>query len=253
MSADPKVFLTGRLCVVGPDGSIGDSDLPGNQARTALALLVHERRPVHRDRLAHIIWDGTLPDTWNTSLNAIISKIRRQLTRTGLDGKQVVTAAGGAYGISLPSSCWVDTEDAVRRVDRAEGAARHDDLTAALQEATVASSILRRPFLPGIESEWATGVRHRLDASLYRSYVVLATGWTALGDHQLASSIAERAVELDPIRETAYRLLMEAELARGDTIAALDAFDRCERVVRDEFGAAPSAETVALADRIRQG
>lgn len=252
MSATVKIFLTGRLCVQGPAGTITDADLSGNQARLALALLVHERRPVHRDRLADIVWDGALPDTWSTSLNAIVSKLRRQLGRTGLDGRSMLVGSGGSYAISLPAASWVDTEDALRRVDRAEGAMRHDDLPAAVQEATVASSILRRPFLAGVDGAWVADVRRQLNAALYRSYVVLATGWNLQGDHQLASSIGERAIELDPIREVGYRLVMAAEAARGDAIAALQAFDRCERVVRDEFGSAPSAETQALAERVRQ-
>lgn len=252
MSGEVKIYLTGRLCVQGPEGVITDADLSGKQARLALALLVHERRPIHRDRLADVIWDGELPDTWNASLNAIVSKLRRQLGRTGLDARAVLSASGGSYAISLPASSWVDTEDAIRRVDRAEGAMRHGDLAAAVSDATVGSSILRRPFLGGIEGEWVSEVRHRLAAALYRSYVVLAAGWIEQGDHQLASTVAERAIELDPIRETAYRLVMEAELARGDAGAALEAFDRCERIVRDEFGASPSAETVALAERVRQ-
>lgn len=247
-----RIYLTGRLCVAGPAGTITDADLPGNQARLALALLVHERRPVHRDRLADVIWDGELPGTWNTSLNAIVSKLRRQLTRTGLDGRSVLTTSGGSYAISLPAASWVDTEDAIRRVDRAEGAARHGDLAAAVAEATVSSGILQRPFLAGVGGEWAAGVRRQLQTALYRSYVVLAHGWLEQGDHQLASTVAERAIVLEPIRETAYRLLIEAELGRGDAIAALEAFDRCERIVRDEFGASPSGETVALADQARQ-
>jgi DNA-binding SARP family transcriptional activator len=247
-----KIYLTGRLCVVGPTGSIGESDLSGNQARTAFAALVHERRPLHRDRLADIIWNGELPDTWSTSLNAIISKLRRQLSRAGLDGKAVIGATGGSYGVSLPSGAWVDTEDAIRRIDRADGAMRHGESAAALRDATVASSIFLRPFLGGVDGDWVAHVRRQLDDGLYRSYVVLATGWTQQGDHQLASSIAGRAIELDPIRETAYQLLMEAELARGDALAAMSAFDRCERVVRDEFGASPSTAMLELADRARR-
>jgi DNA-binding SARP family transcriptional activator len=61
-----------------------------------------------------------------------------------------------------------------------------------------------------------------------------------------------RAIELDPVREAAYQLLMEAELARGDVLAAMRAFDRCERVVRDEFGASPSTAMLELADRARR-
>lgn len=252
MTASVKIHLTGRLHIEGPAGSIGESDLSGNQARTAFAVLVHERRPLHRDRLADIIWNGQLPDTWSTSLNAVISKLRRQLSRVGLDGKAVIGATGGTYGLTLPSGAWVDTEDAIRRIDRADGAMRHGDEEAALPDATVASSILRRPFLGGVDGPWVADVRRQLSDGLYRSYVVLATGWRQQGDHQLASSVAERAIELDPIRETAYRLLMEAELARGDAIAAMRAFDRCERIVRDEFGASPSAAMLELADQARR-
>lgn len=252
MSDGLRIFLTGRLCVVGPEGTITDADLPGNQARLALALLVHERRPVHRDRLADVLWDGRLPDSWSTSLNAVVSKLRARLARTGVDGRAVLTAGRGSYAISLPATSWVDTEDAIRRLDRAEGAMRHQDPSAAVRDATVAASILARPFLSGLDGVWVAEVRRLLAAALYRSYVVLATGWIRQEDHQLASTVAERAIALDPIRETAYRLVMEAELGRGDSIAALEAFDRCERVVRAEFGASPSAETLAVAQRIRR-
>lgn len=252
MSEAVRIFLTGRLCVEGPGGTVVDGDLPGNQARLALALLVHERRPVRRDRLADVVWDGRVPDGWSRSLNAIVSKLRRQLQRAGLDGAAILVGTGGSYALSLPAGTWVDTEDAIRRVDRAEGAVRHGDHASAVEEATVAAGILRRTFLAGVEGEWVADVRRQLDAVLYRASVVLASGWIARGDHQLAVTVAERMVEIDPFREIGYRLIIEAELGRGDTIAALEAFDRCERVIRDEFGAAPSEETTALVERARR-
>lgn len=116
-------------------------------------------------------------------------------------------------------------EDAIRRLDRAEGEIRHGNFAGALPEATVASSILRRPFLGGSEGAWIDGVRRRQDDALYRCYEVLAEGWRDQGHHRLAIDLAERAIALDPLRETGYRLLMEAELARGDALAALRAFD----------------------------
>lgn len=252
MTGRVKIFLTGRIAVHGPAGTIDETDLAGYQTRTALAVLVHERRPVERDRLAHILWNGNLPEMWSTSLNAIVSKLRRQLGRTGLDPKETLAATGGSYVVSLPGDAWVDVEDAIRRADRADGASRHGDTEAAVSDATAASSILQRPFLPGVDGEWVDGVRRHLDAALFRCLVLLASGWNDRGDHQLASTIAERAIQLDPLRETAYRLLMEAELARGDSIAALLAYDRCERIVRDEFGASPSEVTTAVAERARQ-
>ena len=251
-SSRVNVFLTGRLTVQGPDGSFDEEELPGNQARVALAALVNERVPIGRDRLADIIWGEDLPDAWNGSLNALISKIRTLFNQCGLDAKALLTSAGGSYAITLPPGSWVDTEDAVRRLDRAEGAARHGNLARALPDATVASSILRRPFLGGSDGYWIEIVRRRLNVALYQCYELLAEGWCAQGDHRLAIVVAERAISLDPLRETAYRLLMEAELARGDTIAALQVFDRCERVVQSEFGASPSQLTVDVAERARR-
>ncbi len=235
----------------GPEGSFDEGALPGNQARVALAALVHERVPLDRDRLADIVWGEDLPEGWNGSLNALISKIRGLFGRCGLDPKSILISTAGSYAITLPPGSWVDLEDAIRRLDRAEGEVRHGNVPGALPDATVASSILRRPFLRGSESAWIDDVRRRQDAALYRCYEVLAHGWTAQGHHRLAIAITEQAIALDPLRETGYRLLMEAELARGDSIAALEAFDRCERIVMAEFGASPSQLTIDVADQAR--
>lgn len=236
----------------GPDGSFDEAALPGNQARVALAALVHERVPLDRDHLADIVWGDDLPDGWSGSLSALISKTRSLLARCGLDAKSILVSAAGSYAISLPPGSWVDLEDATRRLDRAEGEVRHGNIVGALPDATVASSILRRPFLRGSEGAWIDGVRRRQDAALYRCYEVLSQGWRDQGDHRLAIGIAERAITLDPLQETGYRLKMEAEVARGDTIAALRTFDRCERIVMAEFGASPSQRTIDVAERARR-
>ncbi len=248
-----SIFLTGRLVVEGPAGTFGEADLAGKQARVALASLTLERVPIDRDRLADMIWGEELPDQWSSSLNVLISKIRSLLARCGLDAKAILTSSGGAYAVNLPPQGWVDVEDAVRRLDRADAAARRRDWMSALPEATVASSILRRPFLGGVEGEWVDARRRRLQADLYHAYVLLAEGWIDRGNEQLSITIADQAITLDPLRETAYRLLMEAELSRGDSFAALSTFKRCEEMCRAELGAAPSRATVELAERSRQG
>ena len=244
-----RVYLTGRLVVEGPDGAFQESDLPGNLGRVALAALAVERVPVGRELLADVLWGEELPDGWNGSLNSLISKIRSQFDRIGADGKTVITSAGGSYQLVLPTDAWVDLEAAHRGLDRAEGFHRRDELGDALAEATSASAVFRRPFLSGFYGDWVVQTRARLAVCLYRCYEVLADGWRLQGDPQLAGSIAERAISLDPYRETGYRLLMEAELTRGDTVAALRVFDRCERMMRDEFGASPSSYTLEVLER----
>jgi DNA-binding SARP family transcriptional activator len=244
-----RLYLTGGVRMDGPAGSFVDADLPGNQGRIAFTVLAVERRPLSHDELADIVWDEQPPDRWKGSLAAIVSKVRTLLTTTGLDGRAMMASTGGTYALVIPAGTWVDLEDALRRLDRSEGALRHGDPTTAAREATVATSILRRPLLPGVDCAWVERAQRRQTDALYRSLSTLASAWTKLGDHQLAVTIAESAVQLDPLRETGYRLLIDAESARGDRGAALRAFTRCAEVLDKQLGVRPSAATCAAADR----
>lgn len=246
-----RLYLTGGLRMDGPDGSFTDADLPGHQGRIAFAALAVERRSMARDELAEIVWDDDPPEQWSGALAAVVSKIRSLISGIGLDGRAVMASVGGTYSLLLPPDTWVDWESAIRYLDRAEGAVRHDDHAAAVADGTIASSILRRPILPGVDCRWSERLRRRQDDALYRCLVALATAWNELGDHQLASTIAESAVEVDPLRELAHRLLVESEFARGDRAAALRALARCEDLMREELGVDPSAETMALGERVR--
>jgi len=241
-----RVYLTGGLRLDGPAGSFDDADLPGHQGRIAFAALVIERRPLSHDELADIIWDESPPERWKNVLTPVISKIRSLVTKTGLDGSAVLTSAGGAYELHAPADMWIDAENALRRLDRAEGALRHHQYAEAAPDATIASSILRRPFLTGVDNLWADRIRRRQTDALYRCSITLAAVWNELGDPQLAATAAETAIQLDPLRETGYRLLIQAEQGRRDRSAALRAFARCEDILAAEFGAQPSPETIAL-------
>lgn len=234
----------------GPSGSFVDSDLPGNQGRIAFVALAVERRPLSHDELADIVWGEDPPDRWKGSLAAVVSKIRTLVTATGVDGREAVLSSGGAYTLALPAGSWVDLEDAHRRLDRAEGALRHGDPRGATRDATVASSTLRRPLLAGATSLWVERTQARQTDAFYRCLTTLASAWSQLGDQQLAVTLAESAVQLDPLRETGHRLLIEAEGARGDRGAALRAFKRCEHVLADELGVRPSPETMAVIERL---
>jgi DNA-binding SARP family transcriptional activator len=234
----------------GPAGNFDGSDLPGHQGRLAFAALAVDRRPLAHEHLASIVWDDDPPGQWKSALAAVISKARSLISLTGLDGAAVLVSTGGTYSFSPSPQMWIDLEQAYRRLDRAEGSLRHDDPMSAAQEATVASAILRRPFLPGESGLWLEEARSRQSDALYRCYVTLAAAWRIIGDHQLAAAIAESAILVDPYRELGHRLLIEIEQERGDSGAAVRAFNRCERILRDEMGVRLSPETLRLADRL---
>jgi DNA-binding SARP family transcriptional activator len=247
-----RLYVAGGVRLEGPAGTLEDGDLPGHQGRIALVALAVERRALRRDELAEVIWDGTLPQQWSAALNALVSKLRSLVSSTGLDGRSTLPAVGSAYRLVLPPGSWIDLEDGYRRLDRAEGAIRHADAATAVVEATVAAGILGRLVLPGVDATWADDVNRARTDALFRCYVALARGWTARGDLQLAATVAERAIAVDPYREVAHRLLVEAELGRGDHAAAARALGRCERIIGEELGVAVSPETVQLRHRLER-
>jgi len=245
-----RVYLTGGLRVEGPAGVVADDDLPGLQGRLTLAILATERRPVARDELAELVWDGELPPHWSAALSAILSKLRALLTDIGLDGRDVVTSSGGSCAIRWPSGTWVDLEDAYRRLDRAEGALRRGQHETAARDATVASAVFRRRLLTGLANGWVDERQRAHSDALYRTLVALADAWTALGNFALAGTIAASAIRHDRFRETAYRQLVAAELARGDHGGARRAYEQLVRMLGDELGVSPSLATTTLIEQI---
>jgi DNA-binding SARP family transcriptional activator len=246
-----RVYVTGGLRIDGPAGSLIEADLPGAQGRLTFAVLAIERRPLARDELAEIVWDGELPRQWNAALTAIVSKIRRLVAATGLDGHDVVVSAGGSCALNWPGDTWIDLEDARRRLDRAAGAARQGDHWAVVRDTTVASAVFRRPLLAGVNAGWLDEQRRHHDEALYECLTLLASAWSSAGNHRLAATIAESAIRRDPLREVGYRLLIAAELSCGDHGAARRAYERCEQTLREELGVVPSRDTLAMIDKLR--
>ena len=64
---------------------------------------------------------------------------------------------------------------------------------------------------------------------------------------------ARRQVELEPWRESAHRQWMRALALSGQRSAALAQYEACRRILAEELGVEPEAETTALYERIRGG
>ncbi len=90
-----------------------------------------------------------------------------------------------------------------------------------------------------------------LDISAAADAIHVAEAALSRGDAALAARDAQEAIRLDPFRETSHRLLIRALLAAGDRAAAIRAFERCRRSLREELGVDPSPETATLVAGLR--
>jgi SARP family transcriptional regulator, regulator of embCAB operon len=238
-----RFYLTGRVGVEGRT-FLDQAELPGRQGRLALVHLVVERHhPVAIDALAAALWGTALPPSWEPSLRAVISKLRRSLL--AVDEGLAIASDAGCYQL-LAGDAWIDVDAAVSAVDRAEGALRRGERAEAWSEATVAAGIAARPVLPGEDLPWVGSLRGRVRSSHIRALDVLAR--LSLADRRLplAIAFAEQLVALEPFRETSFQHLMRAQLAAGNRGEAVRVYGGLRDRLRDELGVDPSAETQAV-------
>ncbi len=242
-----RIYLMGEVQVEKDDRLLRESQLGGPQGRFVLANLVTERkRAVTQAELADALWPGSLPASWTLALSAIVSRLRSRLAGVGLPRSHIIGNAFGCYQFTPPGETWVDVEAALAGVDAAEGALVAGNPQGAYGPSLIATTILRRPFLPGHDGPWVDDRRATLASSLVRALDCRVDALIANHELVLALTHAREVVRLEPYRESGYRRLMRVLAAAGDRAEAVRAYNQCRDLLQKELGVSPSAETEAL-------
>jgi DNA-binding SARP family transcriptional activator len=210
--------------------------LPGRQGRLLFAYLVLCRpRMVGRDELVEAIWAGTPPVNHASALTVLLSKLRAAVGPDVLVGR-------GSVRLALPPGARVDVEQALAALHHAQSAVVQRDWARAWSAALGAQYVSARPLLPEHDDlPWLDPWRRRLDDALDSALEAYAAACMGLGGTEVAGAerAARRLLEHNPLRETGYRLLMEALAARGNVAEALHVYERARTVLRDELGIPP--------------
>lgn len=240
-----------RIAICGPltisDGAIvvREEALPGRLGRRMWAYLVLERRRlVGRDELASALWGDDVPDAWDSSLNAVASRIRSALRPIAAAAPELVLrGSAGRYGLDLPEGATVDRERAWDAIHHVQAIRRAGDLRAAFTEAIIAAEIAGRGFLPGEDGAWIEAERRTLRDIEVQALEAVADAELSRGRPAEAERVARRLLGRDPLRESGYRLLMRALAASGNAAQAARVIEECRAALRDLGGTRPSAET----------
>jgi SARP family transcriptional regulator, regulator of embCAB operon len=243
------VQLCGHL-VVELEGRRVEQRLPSRQGRLLFAYLVLQRpRAVGRDELVEAIWSGAAPRHHAAAVTVLLSKLRAAV------GAGVLVGRGDVH-LALPADARVDVEQALAAVHRAESAVVQRDWARAWSAALCAQYVADRPLLPGHDDlPWLDAWRRRLEDTRERALEAYAAACLALGGTEVAGAerAARRLLELNPLRETGYALLMQALAARGHVPEALHVYERARTVLRDELGIPPGQAIARLHSELLDG
>ena len=210
--------------------------LHGRQGRLLLAYLVlHRQLPVSRDAIVEAIWGhGGAPPS-EGALAPVLSRLRRAVAPATIEGRDSVI-------LRLPEPAWIDVEAAHGALERAR---RSDDPEQRLAAAEEAANLVEPELLPGLDAPWLGEERVALEHVRVEALELAATAARTIAP-SLAETYARAAVAAAPFRESTWVALIAALRVRGNVAEALQAYDEVRRLLREELGAVPGRELVAL-------
>ncbi|MER5674812.1 AfsR/SARP family transcriptional regulator [Pseudonocardia alni] len=214
--------------------------LPASAPRRVLEMIcLAGGATVSADRLADQLWEGRPPRSGAATLTAHVAVLRRAL-QPGVPGRAtVVRTAPGGYRLDTDR---VDLD--LVRFDRARAAAAAARGREALARWEEAAFLGARPVLAHEPyAAWAADARRAYRRSAVGAAVSGAQVALDLGEADRAALLARTAVDLDPLEEDGWRLLIVAHGIRNRPVAAARAFGECRAALLGELGLHPGPGT----------
>ena len=193
-------------------------------------------QPHSRDRLMDLLWSDRGEDQARNSLRQTLSALKKALAVIDPLPLQVDRTSVSV----VPNSIEIDIFE-------------FKDL----KVTTDVSNLYRGEFLEGIVirdpsgEEWLTSERNRYRRMAVEALEDSLSYQREAGEMESGIEMGERLVSLDPLRESAWRLLMQVYATRGERGQALKAYTRCTDILEKELGIEPELETKDLEATIR--
>ncbi|MCB9157023.1 MAG: AAA family ATPase [Caldilineaceae bacterium] len=248
----PKIYLFGTGQIQGADGAL----IP-MRARKQLALLAYllleAPHPQSREAVMALLWPEFDTNTARNNLRVTLSAVRSLFATA--DSANLIQSSRLEIHLNPDMAYWLDVAEfdaLLRRTRQHQHDAREHcpHCYALLQEA---AALYQSDFLAGFAldncpdfEEWLVMQRERLRVSAIKTYQDLAVFAENGHDLQMARTFIHQQLELDPLRESAYRQQMRVLAKLGERSAALATFERCRTLLRQELGIDPDPETLAL-------
>ena len=230
----------------------------------ALGAYVAMAGPVSREGLMAMLWPELEPRRAQAVLRRDLSLLKK-----ALEGEWLVIDRQ-EIGTDPEADFWLDVSDFRRLVQASSshGHAAEEACPQCLGELEEAVALYRGDFLEGLTlrdsvafDDWqffeAETLRQELATALdrlVRGHLALTPfGGAGPSNPQAALPHARRRLALDPLHEPAHRQLMALYAQTGQRSAALRQYRECARILDEELGLAPDAETTALYEQIRAG
>jgi DNA-binding SARP family transcriptional activator len=200
-------------------------------AQRVLAFVALQRRQVPRSLTAGTLWPESTEARAGANLRSALWRLRRP-------GLEIVRAT--PTHLVLDPAVAVDVHECGEvALGLLDGDNPGPDLAADLHRFSC-------DLLPEVWDAWLIVERERVRQLHLHALERLCERYMGRGRHAEAVLAGMAAVEMDPLRESANRVLICAHLAEGNRVEAIRCYRAYERLLADELAIDPSAELVRL-------
>lgn len=217
----PLLINVWRLEVLGgfrlsTGGTVVAIPMSGQRLVAMLAL----RGPSPRLQVAGMLWPDAPEGRALGCLRTGIWRLRQL---------RLAITAGCHSELALPAEVTVDVDDPAGVVEDWRNGSRHS-----------------AELLPGWYDDWVLIERERIRQVLLHASERAAENCLARGEPAIALALAMGTVAVDPLRESAHRLVVRAHLAEGNVGEARRHIADVYQLMIDELGVPPSAALCRL-------
>jgi ATP/maltotriose-dependent transcriptional regulator MalT/DNA-binding SARP family transcriptional activator len=245
---DLAVNMLGPVEIVrDPSRPLAGDAWPTRRARDILCFIVSRRHHrASKDTIIDTFWGEADFEAVEKNFHPTVSHIRKALNSNQPLKQNFLLYRDGDYQLNSEFSYRIDTEVFDQLLSEGENARRarqFDECVAAYESAL---KLYRGEFMQGSYEPWVEEQRTYYREQYLRLLESLAGVAQGAADWPKVMQLAQLIIHDDQFREDIHCMVMRAHAAVGNRGAVKDQFEALKRLLENELGVEPSAETRKL-------
>ncbi len=215
-------------------------------------LLLHRSRTCTRESLAELLWCDAEPKLSRNYLRKTLWQLQLALKEVTGTNNWLLQSSTEHVQFNPEADYWLDTavfEDVYNRYRGLQGQQLQPGQA---QELETAVALYQGDLLEGWYQEWCLFERERLQQMLILMLIKLMGYCELSSEYEKGVAYGSQVLRYDRAQERVHCALMRLHYLNGNRTEALHQFERCKTILDKELGVAPSEQTVALFQQIRQ-
>ena len=207
-----------------------------------------QRHALHKEKIMDHLWEEGDDRDFKVALHGVNKAL--EPNRSPRTEPKYLVRQGVSYQLDT-NQVWIDTE-ALEKFVIIGNEFYSTNNEVAKEAYKKAIDLYKGIYLPNrIYEDWSSEEREKIQLLILGAYITLSE--IILEENPIESiRLAQSALAIDPAWEDAYRIQMQAYLAKGNRPQAIKAYQKCVAILEKEYGIDPLPETKKLIREIEE-